>query len=115
MYYSLAEKLSTFCLCPETLQETEIRVGGLIELVVEIPRLPSVQAEAWMLLADFSSVCTENQEQKAHLKSFQLPQEGKAGKIGVEESFFVEKIRFEEKTSTLPQDSKKGALKPCED
>lgn len=46
----------------------------------------SIQAVTLILLAVFNQVSTENQEQKAHLKSFQFYQKGNTCEIGEKES-----------------------------
>lgn len=44
--YDSAGSLSAFCLCPETLPETEIKGGRLINLTKEISRQSNVEAVA---------------------------------------------------------------------
>lgn len=47
-------KFISFCICPEILEEIEVQDSGLSNLMKEISRQPSVQTEAWILLALFS-------------------------------------------------------------
>lgn len=47
------------------------RQSGLYNLVGEISRKPSIQVVAWILLIAFSHVYSENQEQKAQLKTLE--------------------------------------------
>jgi hypothetical protein len=53
-----AMDLSTLCPCPEMMWEAESTGDRRI-------REPSIQAMAWLLLAAFSQVSSENCEQKA--------------------------------------------------
>jgi hypothetical protein len=48
--YILSKNLSTFCLCPETFNETESTSNGLINMAGEISRQHSIQAELYLLL-----------------------------------------------------------------
>ena len=65
MCYGLAESLSEFCSCPETLPKTEIKYGGLINLSRDILKKPTIGAVACLLLVVFSQIYVENQEQRA--------------------------------------------------
>ncbi|XP_063113664.1 uncharacterized protein LOC134477927 [Cavia porcellus] len=68
--YGLAESLSSFCSCPETLPKTETKGNGLINLEKEIKKQPNVVAVAWLLVA-FSELYVLNQEQRAQQDNFQ--------------------------------------------
>lgn len=60
MCYTLGKGLVTFCLCPEILQETQIKGSRLIELVLEMSRQPSSQAMTLVMLTAFSQIYSEN-------------------------------------------------------
>lgn len=76
---------------------------------------------AWLLLG--LSASFENQEQTAQqndFKSFEFGQKGgcnKSGALedGVEKNLVAEKININNKPSVLEQDSRKNALKECEE
>lgn len=70
----------------------DIKSGGLINLMEEISKLPSVQGVAWILLVAFSQIYSENQEQKADIKSLQFHQNGRACKVIAMENMVSEKI-----------------------
>lgn len=58
------------------LQGTEIKVCVLIDIVYEISKYATTQAEAWLLSDAFNQVYSENQEQKwelNYLKSLKCP------------------------------------------
>lgn len=57
-HYTLAENIPTFFPCPEILQETKVKGTGLIDLVEEISKQPSVLTVP--LLAAFSQTYSEN-------------------------------------------------------
>lgn len=75
MCWMLAEALPTFCLWLETLQEIEFRSSRFINMVKEILKQPSVQTVAQTLLAACSKINSENQEQKADVKSCSFSRE----------------------------------------
>jgi hypothetical protein len=60
--YILAKNLSTFCPCPECSNEAELKS--------KIPRQHKIQPVAWLLLAAFSLIYSENWEHKAEQKDF---------------------------------------------
>jgi hypothetical protein len=74
LYYILAKNLFIFCACPETLWESKFKGDELIYLVEESLRQPSIQAVAWLLLAAFSQIYSENwkQMEQKYLKSMWL-------------------------------------------
>lgn len=51
---NLAENLSSFCPCPETLRDSEIKGDGIFNVAEEISKKPYIQAVALVLLAAFS-------------------------------------------------------------
>jgi hypothetical protein len=59
-YCIVAKNLSMFCPCLVTLWEAEFKSNKLINLAEEISRYPSIQVVAWVLLAAFYQVYSEN-------------------------------------------------------
>lgn len=47
---SLARNMATICLCPKNLPEAKLKSFGLISLVEEIPRYPSIDCGMWLLV-----------------------------------------------------------------
>ncbi|XP_063116892.1 uncharacterized protein LOC134478699 [Cavia porcellus] len=77
--YALAESLSAFFSCPETLPETETKGNGLITLEKEISKQLNVGAVTWLLLGAFSQLYVANQEQRAHQDTLQYCKFGQKG------------------------------------
>lgn len=74
----------------------------------------SASSLKWVLLAAFSQIYSENQEQKGglcDLKNLQLVQKGSTCKVGVVDSMVSENISIKKKLSALHQDSGKYGLK----
>ncbi|XP_063103001.1 uncharacterized protein LOC134475684 [Cavia porcellus] len=69
--YGLAESLSAFCSCPETLPETETKGNGLINLEKEIKKQSNIEAVTWLLLGAFSQLYVSNGEQRAQEDNLQ--------------------------------------------
>lgn len=91
--YSLVENLSTFCSCPETLQETEVKGSVLLNALMEISRLSSDGEVDTVggrvgLLARFIL----KTEQRVHLKSYQRCWKESVSRDGVEDNLVDEKI-----------------------
>lgn len=63
-YYSVAKNLIAICPFPETLVEAEFKDDGPVYLVENISRQQSIAKVAWVPLAAFSQVYSENQEHK---------------------------------------------------
>lgn len=93
--------MSSSCPCPDILWETEIKRSGFTNLAKKISKQPNVQDAVCVLLPTFSQIYSENQEQKADVKSIQFYQNGTAYKVRVMESKITEKIGNEKKPSTL--------------
>lgn len=76
-------KFVYFLLISENLWETNVKGGGLNNLVKEISVQNNTQAVAWILLVSaFSHVFSENQEQKNHLERLDFHQKGSVYKFG---------------------------------
>lgn len=67
----MADNMFTFCPCPKTSQETEIKGNELINLTQEISRQPNIQAISDIFLAAFSQIYNEIQGQKGKQKNVQ--------------------------------------------
>lgn len=67
MCYIFPENLPKFGSSPENLWETEIKVIGLSDLAKKTSRQLSAQAVTLVLLASFSQIDCESQEQKTKL------------------------------------------------
>jgi hypothetical protein len=50
----MSKNMSTLCSCPDILKEAEFKSDGLINMVEEILRQPSIQIVACLLLAALS-------------------------------------------------------------
>lgn len=72
----------------------------LINLGEEISKQLNNQARAYILLASFSQIYTENQERKADVKGLQFLQKGSSCKVGARKSLVIEKIIIKSKPST---------------
>jgi hypothetical protein len=112
-YYILAKNFSTFCPCPETLNEDEFKSNGLITLTKEISRQPSIQAATWILLAASSQVYSENQEQNAsRIEKHSVGQKRSKLKVVDKEGVTVKEISaIKKEPRTLYWDNRKDSLR----
>lgn len=56
---------SAFCSCLESLPESEIKGGGLINLAEDISRQSNVEVVEWLLWGAFNEIYVENQDQRS--------------------------------------------------
>lgn len=85
MCCALAENLPTFYSCPETLQDTQIKGNGLINLACKISKRPNIQYRVWVLVTAFNQICSVNWRPKAeqkNLKSLNFSPKGTMWKVG---------------------------------
>lgn len=99
MCYTLVELLFTFCVCPKSLQETDIKCGGLTDIAEESSVQCSIQAVAWVMLADFIQNNTDDREQKTEQKNSKnlnfdqkRYKEKKISKVGVKGNMVAKEI-----------------------
>lgn len=114
----LVKNLFSFCPCSEALYEAKFKSYKLIYFVEHISSKNSFQVVAWVLLAVFSQVYSENweqEEEQKYLKDLQF-QENSTCKIGVKEGVIAEKIStIKEKISTFfNRDNRKDVLETCQ-
>jgi hypothetical protein len=83
--------MATFCLYPENLCESEFKSDNLISLVEEISGQPSIQAVAWLLLANFVKIYSRNgtKSEQKDLKNMHFSQKRSIFKVGTKKVMVV--------------------------